>query len=113
MTYGVEWTPSVVVLGFVALLFVPYLSLFALAVVLLVAAAAFVALAGAVVTAPFLVARSVLRHRHARTAAGHPADRGHPGRVRREGVASALVSADRPDRAVRELPGTRVGVGAC
>jgi hypothetical protein len=65
MTYGVEWTPSVAVFGFVALLFVPYLSLIVLGVLLLAATAAVAALAGAVVSAPYLLRRSVLRRRHA------------------------------------------------
>jgi hypothetical protein len=69
MAYAVEWTPSVAVLGFVALLFVPYLSLIVLGLVLLAAAAAVMALAGAAVTAPYLLGRAVLRRRHARTAA--------------------------------------------
>jgi hypothetical protein len=84
MTYGVEWTPSVAVVGLVALLFVPYLNLIVLGVLLLAAAAAVVALAGAIVSAPYLLGRSVLRRRHARTAAVHRARPGQPTRLRPE-----------------------------
>jgi hypothetical protein len=90
MTYGVEWTPSVAVAGLVALLFVPYLSLIVLGVLLLAAAAAVAALAGAVVSSPYLLGRSVLRRRHARTAV-HPANPGQPSPLRREVVTGPLA----------------------
>jgi hypothetical protein len=94
MTYGVEWTPSVAVFGFVALLFVPYLSLIVLGVLLLAATAAVAALAGAVVSAPYLLRRSVLRRRHARTAV-HPANPGHDREFATPALFAALFANDR------------------
>jgi hypothetical protein len=65
----VEIVPLVAVFGLVGLLFVPYLNLIVLWVVLLAVVAAVVALAGALVASPYLIGRSVLRHRRARAAA--------------------------------------------
>jgi hypothetical protein len=74
MDSEVELVPVLAVVGLVGLLFVPYLNLIVLSVVLLAAAAAVVALALTVLAAPYLLVRSVLRHRHATTAAVDSAD---------------------------------------
>jgi hypothetical protein len=62
--------PAAAVVGLVTLLFVPYLGLLIALVIVVVAAAALVAFVGAVVATPYLLGRSVLRRRRARTAAG-------------------------------------------
>lgn len=61
-TYGSEWIPGLVLLGTVlVLLIVPPFALIGLVVVALVAVAALVALVGAILAAPYLVARTVRR----------------------------------------------------
>jgi Flp pilus assembly protein TadB len=63
--YGLEWTPGLVLLGTVLVLpLVPGLALIGLVVVALAAVAALVALAGAILVAPYLLVRS-LRGRRA------------------------------------------------
>jgi Flp pilus assembly protein TadB len=63
--YGFEGTPGLVLLGVVLVLpFVPGLALIALVVVALAAVAVLVALAGAILATPYLLARTV-RRRHA------------------------------------------------
>jgi hypothetical protein len=60
--YGFEWVPGVGLVGTVlVLLLVPSFALIGLAVVALAAVAAVVALAGAIVAAPFLLVRTVRR----------------------------------------------------
>jgi hypothetical protein len=60
--YGFEWTPGVVLLGTVLVVpFVPGIALIGLVVVALAAVAAFVALAGAILATPYLLARTVRR----------------------------------------------------
>lgn len=61
-TYGSEWIPGLVLLGTVlVLLIVPPFALIGLVVVALVAVAALVALVGAILATPYLVARTVRR----------------------------------------------------
>jgi hypothetical protein len=63
MSYGSEWMPGVVLLGTVlVLLLVPSFALIGLVVVALAAVAALVALAGATLAMPYLLAR-ILRRR--------------------------------------------------
>jgi hypothetical protein len=60
--YGIEWTPGIVLLGMVLVLpLVPSFALIGVVVVALAAVAALVALAGAVLAAPYLLLRSVRR----------------------------------------------------
>jgi positive regulator of sigma E activity len=60
--YGSEWIPGLVLLGTVlVLLIVPPFALIALAVVALGAVAALVALAGAILATPYLLARTLRR----------------------------------------------------
>ena len=62
MKYGIEWTPGIVLLGAVLVLpLVPSFALIGVVVVALAAVAALVALAGAVLATPYLLARSVRR----------------------------------------------------
>jgi hypothetical protein len=66
VTYTVEWIPAAGVLA-VAFLAVPPLAMLALGVALLVALVILLALVGAVVAIPFLLARAVIqRSRRAR-----------------------------------------------
>jgi hypothetical protein len=63
MKYGFEWAPGVVLLGTVlVLLLVPSFALIALVVVAFAAVAALIALAGAILVAPYLLVR-ILRRR--------------------------------------------------
>jgi positive regulator of sigma E activity len=60
--YGIEWLPGAGLLGAVlVLLIVPSFALIGLVVVALGAAAALVALAGAILATPYLVVRSLRR----------------------------------------------------
>jgi membrane protein implicated in regulation of membrane protease activity len=60
--YGIEWTPGIFLLGSVVVLpLVPPFALIGLVVVALAAVVALVALAGAVLVSPFLLARSLRR----------------------------------------------------
>jgi hypothetical protein len=62
--YGIEWTPGIVLLGMVLVLpLVPSFALIGVVVVALAAVAALVALAGAVLATPYLLLRSLRRHR--------------------------------------------------
>ena len=61
MSYGFEWMPLVVLLGAFVLLIVPAFALIGLAVVALAAVAALVALTGAIVASPYLLARTLRR----------------------------------------------------
>jgi hypothetical protein len=62
MSYAIEWAPGPVVLGAVLLpLIVPPFALIGLVVVALAAVAALVALAGAMLATPYLLARTVRR----------------------------------------------------
>jgi hypothetical protein len=70
MAYALEWIPGSAVVGLVALVCLPHFVLIGLGVVLLAAAAALVGLAGAIVAAPYLLGRSVSRHRRASKGAG-------------------------------------------
>jgi hypothetical protein len=72
-TYGFEWIPGVGLLGTVlVLLIVPSFALIGLAVVALAAVAAVVALAGAMLAAPYLLVRTV----HRRLAERHQSTEG-------------------------------------
>jgi hypothetical protein len=63
VSYRFEWTPGVVLLGTVLVLpLVPPFAMIAVAVGALAAVAALVALAGAILATPYLLARSVRRH---------------------------------------------------
>jgi hypothetical protein len=91
MSYAVEWMPFAIVMGLVTLLFVPYLGfLIALVMVVLAAAAAVAAL----VAPLYLLGRSVLHHRRART---------DPDRPRRPafGRFAAIRPAPRPKAQIR------------
>ena len=57
MSYAVEWMPFAIVMGLVTLLFVPYLGLLIAFAILVLAAVTLVALARAVVAAPYLMIR--------------------------------------------------------
>jgi positive regulator of sigma E activity len=60
--YGLEWFPGAVLLGAaLVLLIVPPFALIALAVFALAAVAALVALAGAILATPYLLARTLRR----------------------------------------------------
>jgi hypothetical protein len=62
MSYGFEWIPGPVLLGTVlVLLLVPGFALIGLVVVALAAVAALVALAGAILAMPYLLARTLRR----------------------------------------------------
>ena len=61
MSYGFEWMPAVVLGGAFVLLIVPSFALIGLVVVALAAVAALVALAGAIIASPFLLARTLRR----------------------------------------------------
>jgi hypothetical protein len=61
MSYGFEWMPAVVLGGAFVLLIVPAFALIGLVVVALAAVAALVALAGAILTTPYLLARTLRR----------------------------------------------------
>lgn len=61
MSYGFEWMPAVVLGGGFVLLIVPSFALIGLVVVALAAVAALVALAGAIIASPFLLARTLRR----------------------------------------------------
>ena len=61
MSYGFEWMPAVVLGGGFVLLIVPSFALIGLLVVALAAVAALVALAGAIIASPFLLARTLRR----------------------------------------------------
>ena len=62
MTYTVEWTPGLAILGMLlVLLIVPQFALIALLVVALAAVAALLALAAAVLAMPFLLVPSLRR----------------------------------------------------
>ena len=62
MSYGFEWIPGTVLLAAVVLLpLAPAFAMIGLLVVALAAVAALIALAGAIVATPFLVARTVHR----------------------------------------------------
>jgi hypothetical protein len=69
--YGFEWTPGIVLAGAVLVLpLAPPFALIGLVVVALAAVAALVALAGAVLATPYLLARSLrrrLEERHGST----------------------------------------------
>jgi hypothetical protein len=78
-----ELVPVVAFFGLIGLLFVPYLNFIVLFVVLLAVAAAVLVLAGLLVASPYLLGRSLLRHRHARTGAGDSAFQGR--RIRSSG----------------------------
>jgi hypothetical protein len=67
MSYAIECLPAAAVVGLVAVLWVPSFALIGLGVILLLAVAAVVALAGAVVAAPYLLIRSLRRRGRART----------------------------------------------
>jgi hypothetical protein len=76
MSYGFEWMPVVVVGGAFVLLIVPSFALIGLLVVALAAVAALVALAGAIIVSPFLLARTLRRRlaeRHIRQSQPLPA----------------------------------------
>jgi hypothetical protein len=73
MNYRIEWTAGPLFLGAVLLPFIaPPFAMVLVLLVALAALAAVVALAGAVVASPYLLVRSVRRHRADRPAA-HPA----------------------------------------
>src|ERR687897_112732 len=95
MGYAVEWFPSAAALGLVTLLLAPYLGLLIALVIVVVAAAAPVALVGAVVATPYLLGRSVLRHRRART---------DPDRPRRPAFGRFAAIQPALERAGREVP---------
>src|ERR687897_369471 len=95
MGYAVEWFPSAAALGLVTLLLAPYLGLLIALVIVVVAAAAPVALVGAVVATPYLLGRSVLRHRRART---------DPDRPRRPAFGRFAAIQPALERAGREGP---------
>jgi Mn2+/Fe2+ NRAMP family transporter len=61
MSYGFEWMPAVVLVGAFVLLMVPAFALIGLVVLLLAAVAALAVLAGAILTTPYLVARTFRR----------------------------------------------------
>ena len=61
MSYGFEWMPAVVLGGAFVLLIVPSFALIGLLIVALAAVAALVALAGAIIASPFLLARTLRR----------------------------------------------------
>ena len=61
MSYGFEWMPVVLLVGAFVVLIVPAFALIGLAVIALAAVAALVALAGAIVASPYLLARTVRR----------------------------------------------------
>ena len=73
MRYGFEWTPALVLFGMVIILpLAPAFAMIGLLVLAVAAVVALVAFAGAVVAAPFLVARTVrrrLEERHQAAAA--------------------------------------------
>jgi hypothetical protein len=69
VSYAVEWVPGAAVVGIVALFWVPSIALIGLFVVLLAAVAVVVALAGAVVAAPYLLGRSIRGRLRARRGA--------------------------------------------
>jgi uncharacterized membrane-anchored protein len=69
MSYSAEWVVGAAVVGFVACLCVPSFFLIGLAVLLVAALLSAVALAAAIVASPYLVARSILRSRRARSGA--------------------------------------------
>ena len=76
MSYGFEWMPVVVFGGAFVLLIVPSFALIGLLVVALAAVAALVALAGAIIVSPFLLARTLRRRlaeRHIRQSQPLPA----------------------------------------
>jgi len=87
--------PAAVVVGLVTLLFVPFLGLLIALVIVVVAAAASVALVGVVVATPYLLGRSVLRHRRART---------DPDRPRRPAFGRFAAIQPALERAGREVP---------
>ena len=61
MSYGFEWMPVVVLGGGFVVLIVPSFALIGVVVVALAAVVALVALAGAIVASPFLLARTLRR----------------------------------------------------
>jgi membrane protein implicated in regulation of membrane protease activity len=61
MSYGFEWMPAVVLVGAFVLLMVPAFAMIGLVVLALTAVAALVALAGAIVASPYLLARTLRR----------------------------------------------------
>ncbi len=71
LRYFYAWTPFFIV-GTVILLTLPWLGLFALVIFSLVALVALGALASAIVAAPYLLVRSIGRHRQARSVARQP-----------------------------------------
>ena len=71
MKYGFEWTPGLVLLGMVIVLpLAPSFAMIGLIVVALAALATLVALAGAVLAAPYLLGRFILGRLQARRAVG-------------------------------------------
>ena len=92
MSYRVEWMPFAIVMGLVTLLFVPYLGLLIALVMVVLAAAAAVA---ALVAPLYLLGRSVLRHRRART---------DPDRPRRPAFGRFAAIQPALERAGREVP---------
>jgi len=82
MKYGFEWTPGLVLLGTVVVFpLVPSFALIGLVVVALAAVAALVALAGAILATPYLLARTVRRRlaeRHQSTQRSAPIAIAHP-----------------------------------
>ena len=76
MKYGIEWTPGIVLLGLVLVLpLVPSFALIGVVVVALAAVAALVALAGAILAAPYLLVRTLgrrLAERHQSTEGSVP-----------------------------------------
>jgi hypothetical protein len=68
VSYFYAWTP-LVVFGTVVLLSLPWLGLFALALVALVALVALAALAWAIVYAPYMLSRAISHRWHSREAA--------------------------------------------
>ena len=61
MSYGFEWMPAVVLVGAFVLLIVPAFAMIGLVVLALAAVAALVALTGAILTTPYLLARTLRR----------------------------------------------------
>jgi hypothetical protein len=79
MRYGLEWKPGLVLVGAVLVLpLAPPFALIGVVVVALAAVAALIALAGAVLASPYLLARTLRRHlaeRHQSTEGSAPVPR--------------------------------------
>jgi positive regulator of sigma E activity len=61
MSYSLEWTPALLIIGALLLLIVPAFALIALAVVAIAAVAALAVLAGAILASPYLLVRTLRR----------------------------------------------------